>query len=172
MTFWKRLFGGGDALVAPLRPLYAALVAAARQPDWYRTGAVPDTADGRFDMLSSLVALALLRLEAAGAPGREPAARLAELFIADMDAQLRERGVGDLMVGKHVGRMMSQLGGRMEAFRAGLGDGDLAGAVARNIHRGAAVPPEASLWVAARLQAIMAGLDRQTLAGLLAGRLE
>ena len=99
---------------------------------------MPDTFDGRFDMVSSVLALVLLRLEALGEPARGPSARVTELFVTDMDGQLRQRGIGDLVVGKHIGRMMGQLGGRLAAYRDGLAPGgDLAGAIDRNIYRGA-----------------------------------
>jgi cytochrome b pre-mRNA-processing protein 3 len=49
-----------------------------------------------------------------------------ELFVADMDAQLRETGVGDIVVGKHVGRLVWVLGGRLGAFREALASADAA----------------------------------------------
>jgi cytochrome b pre-mRNA-processing protein 3 len=137
---WRRLFGRGerDALL----PLYRSIVAAARRPVWYRSGGVPDTIDGRFDMVAAILSLVLLRLEREGDPGREPAARLTELFVEDMDGQLRERGVGDVVVGKHVGKMMGALGGRLGAFREAFApDGDLDVAIGRNIYRGAMPVP-------------------------------
>ncbi|HNJ48549.1 MAG TPA: ubiquinol-cytochrome C chaperone family protein, partial [Novosphingobium sp.] len=57
-------------------------------------------------------------------------------FVTDMDGQLRESGVGDLVVGKHIGKLMGALGGRLDAYRAALADADLAGleqAVQRNV---------------------------------------
>ncbi|WBO22642.1 ubiquinol-cytochrome C chaperone family protein [Sphingomonas abietis] len=153
-----------------MMPLYNAIVAAARLPHWYLDGRVPDTLDGRFDMVSSLLALVLLRLEALGDAAREPAARLTELFISDMDGQLRQHGIGDLVVGKHVGRMMSQLGGRLSAYRDALtADGDLGGAIERNIHRGADVPETAKAHVEAGLRAFAAALEQRDLATLVAG---
>ena len=110
-TLLQRIFGQ-RADAGALNPLYDAIVAQARAPHWYRDGAVPDTLDGRFDMVSSVLALVLLRLEALDSRGES--ALLTELFITDMDGQLRQRGIGDLVVGKHVGRMMSQLGGRLD----------------------------------------------------------
>ncbi|MGN6123642.1 MAG: ubiquinol-cytochrome C chaperone family protein, partial [Sphingomonas oligoaromativorans] len=121
VTLFKRILGprvDADAFA----PLYASVVAQARLPHWYRDGAVPDTIDGRFDMVSTVLALLLLRLETLGEPARESSARVTELFISDMDGQLRQRGIGDLVVGKHVGRMMSQLGGRLTAYREGLAE--------------------------------------------------
>ena len=132
--WWRRLWGKGDR--DALRPLYRAALAAARRPVWYRAGRVPDTVDGRFDMVAAITALVLLRLEAEGEPGRVPAARLAELFVDDMDGQLRQEGIGDIVVGKHIGRMMGALGGRLGAFREAFEGGDVDGAVLRNIYRG------------------------------------
>lgn len=125
------------------QPLYAAVVARAREPHWYVDGAVPDSVDGRFDMVAAMLALVLLRFES------EPAmaavsARLAERFVDDMDGQLRELGVGDVTVGKHIGRMMSMLGGRLGAYREGLAAGDLSPALLRNLYRGAP-PADAAL---------------------------
>lgn len=133
---WRRLFGRDER--DSLLPLYRSIVATARRPVWYRSGGVPDTIDGRFDMVAAILSLVLIRLEAEGGHGRLPSARLTELFVEDMDGQLRERGIGDIIVGKHVGRMMGALGGRLGAFRDAFApDGDLDNAIARNIYRGA-----------------------------------
>jgi cytochrome b pre-mRNA-processing protein 3 len=65
----------------------------------------------------------------------EPSVRLTELFVTDMDGQLRQSGVGDLVVGKHVGKLMGVLGGRLGALREALPQGDeaLTEVVARNV---------------------------------------
>lgn len=122
-------------------PLYNAVVLHARAEHWYLEGEVPDTVDGRFDMIATILALVMLRLEAEPAGG-EPAARLAERFVDDMDGQLREFGIGDIVVGKHIGRMMGMLGGRLGAYRDGLAAGDIDGAMIRNLYRG--VQPSAA----------------------------
>ena len=96
MGVWHRLFGRGER--DALAPLYKAVVAEARRPDWYRQGRVPDTLDGRFDMVAAVLSLVLLRLEEEGDAGRAPSAHLTELFVEDMDGQLRERGIGDIAV--------------------------------------------------------------------------
>ena len=169
MSIFRRLFRD-DAGRTALRPLYDAVVAVARTPDWYRDGRVPDTVDGRFDMVAAVLSLVLIRLEADGAASRAPSALLTELFIADMDGQLREFGVGDVVVGKHVGRMMGALGGRLDAYRAAR-DGGYGDAVTRNIFREAAPSGEAVAWVAARLGRLAAELDALPSAAILAGRL-
>ncbi len=171
MSIFRRLFRSGDDR-APLRHLYDAIVARGREPDWYRAGAVPDTLDGRFDMIAAVLALVLIRLEAAGDAARVPSARLTEIFVDDMDGQLRQAGVGDVVVGKQIGRMMSALGGRLSAYRAALSHGgDLPAALVRNLYRGAAPSPEALAFTAARLEAFHARLAAEPAEAIIAGQL-
>jgi cytochrome b pre-mRNA-processing protein 3 len=151
-------------------PLYNAVVTRARTEHWYLDGAVPDTVDGRFDMIATILALVMLRLEAEPAGG-EPAARLAERFVDDMDGQLREFGIGDIVVGKHIGRMMGMLGGRLGAYRDGLAAGDIDGALVRNLYRGVAPPPEALRHVRESLMQFHAALAHAPITILLAGDL-
>lgn len=140
-SFLQRLFGRADPKEG-MRPLYNAIIAQGRQPHWYVEGAVPDTLDGRFDMIVAILAQALLRLEQQG--GTQESVWLTELFVDDMDGQLRQEGIGDVVVGKHIGRMVSALGGRISAYRAALaGEADLGEALRRNLYRGAAVPDAA-----------------------------
>ena len=142
-----------------LTPLYRAVVAAARRPVWYRAGGVPDTIEGRFDMVSAILTLVLLRLEREGDACRVPSARLTELFVDDMDSQLRQQGVGDITVGKHIGKMMSVLGGKLGAFRAGFAGVDLEGAVSRNLLRREAGEPASVAVLRDGLLALRAALD-------------
>ncbi|MGQ0660349.1 ubiquinol-cytochrome C chaperone family protein [Sphingosinicella sp.] len=153
-----------------LDPLYRAIVAAGRDPGWYRDGGVPDTIDGRFDMIAALTALVLLRLETEEA-GRQPSVLLTELFIADMDSSLRQIGIGDYVVGKHVGRMMGALGGRLAALREAGDRAALTAVVERNIFRGEAPSPEALALVSARLDAFRTELAAKPLDQVLAGTL-
>lgn len=135
-----------------LLPLYRAVVDSGRDPFWYRDGQVPDTVDGRFDMIAAIIALVLVRIEAE--PG-EDAARasvmLTELFIEDMDESLRQIGIGDYVVGKHIGRMVGALGGRLNAFRQASRDGGFEGPVRRNIYHEAPPGEDLVALVAARL---------------------
>jgi len=170
LSFLQRLFPDRKQRAA-LGPLYAAIVAKGRDPAWYRDGKVPDTLDGRFDMVAALTALVLLRLEAAGEEGRVPAVLLTETFIDDMDATLRQIGIGDYVVGKHVGRMTSALGGRLAAFRAARESGAFAAAVRRNIFH-EAPPSEAALaFVAEGLARFSAALDAADAKALIGGNL-
>jgi cytochrome b pre-mRNA-processing protein 3 len=156
---------------APLEPLYRASVAAARDPCWYRDHEVPDTLDGRFDMLAAVVALLLARLEAEGDAGGEPSVLLTEIFIDDMDSTLRQIGIGDYVVGKHVGRMVGALGGRLDAFRRARSERRFDEAVRRNIFHDSPPSESAVTGVAAKLESFSADLDGVSLTDLLAGRL-
>ena len=170
MSFLQRLFPDRRQRAA-LAPLYAAIVAEGRDPFWYREGKVPDTIDGRFDLIAAVTALVLLRLEAAGEEGRAPAVLLTELFIDDMDASLRQIGIGDYVVGKHVGRMMGALGGRLAAFRGANEGNEVAEAVRRNIFHDA--PPSAAALdaVAGRLARLAERLQAASVESLVGGSL-
>jgi cytochrome b pre-mRNA-processing protein 3 len=165
---WQRLFG--DRTGAAVAPLYAAIVAKAREPHWYEAGAVPDTLDGRFDMVAAVLSLVLIRLEDDPA-GAAPAAHLAERFVADMDGQLREIGIGDIVVGKHVGRMMGMLGGRLGAYREALAAGDLTAPIERNIYRGDPPGEAAVAHVRDALAALHGALAATPIDGLVEGDL-
>jgi cytochrome b pre-mRNA-processing protein 3 len=167
MGVWDRLFGRKER--DALTPLYKAVVAEARRPDWYLAGGVPDTLDGRFDMVAAVLSLVLLRLELEGEAGRASAAYLTEIFVEDMDGQLRERGIGDIVVGKHIGRMMGALGGRLGALRDAFAGGDLDGAIDRNIYRGTAPGGAARMAVREGLTSLHARLAAMPVAELVGG---
>lgn len=168
---WARLFSQGDGRES-VRPLYAAIIAEARQPHWYQEGDVPDTVDGRFEMITAILSAVSIRMEALGEAAANPLVMLSECFVEDMEGQLREQGVGDVSVGKHVGAMMSALGGRMGAYREGFAaGGDLEAALVRNLYRTAPPPPAALDHVVAAFTALMRRLDTRALEDLLAARL-
>ena len=103
--------------------LYAFIVAETRRADWYRAAAVPDSIDGRFALLSSLLALADIRLGQGGESALALAPRLAERFIADMDVQMREAGFGDPGLGKQVRMMVGSLASRVERWQRAIEGG-------------------------------------------------
>jgi cytochrome b pre-mRNA-processing protein 3 len=169
VTLFKRLFARDDERGA-VRSLYAAITARARLPHWYIDGAVPDTIDGRFEMVALLLSLVLIRLEALGDAAAAPAARLTETFVDDMDGQLRELGMGDVVVGKHIGKMMSALGGRIGAYRIGLSDAAVLGdALVRNLYAGVAPAETAQRHVSAQVARVSRQLGQRALPALLAG---
>lgn len=170
----RRLLAGTNLAALPGQALYNAVVDAARRPDWYLAGAVPDTMDGRFDMVALVLSLVLLRLEADDSDvARQLSADLADRFINDMDGTLRQDGIGDQVVGKHIGRMMAALGGRLGAYRdAGADDAALGVALRRNLWKGEAVDDDAVDWVVAQARLLAARLAGVPFADMVAGRLE
>ncbi|OYX61781.1 MAG: hypothetical protein B7Y89_12095 [Novosphingobium sp. 32-60-15] len=158
MSFLTKLFGKSqdDRVVA--RPLWHRTVEIAREKEWYRDCGVADTVAGRFDMITLILSIVMIRMER-DAELVEPSVRLTELFVEDMDGQLRESGVGDVVVGKRMGQLMSVLGGRLGAYREGLTSADeavMADAVSRNVNLHEGSDP---LLVARRARAFAAGLD-------------
>jgi cytochrome b pre-mRNA-processing protein 3 len=166
--------------------LYGQAVAQARQPFWYGpppTGpGVPDTLDGRFDMVGVFVFLLLDRLrtdpdKAAG----ELAQAVFDAMFADMDQSLREMGVGDLSVGKRVKAMWTAFNGRAYVYSAALtlaeqpqgdsgrGDADLLSALSRNVWRSEATVAGATV-LGRYMLAARRVLAAQPLAALQAGQ--
>ncbi len=137
MSFLTNLFS--KKTTGLTEPLYNKLVDWARTPWFYTIAKVPDTIDGRFDMIALMVSLALIRLEGEGEAVQGFGQHLIETFVTDMDRSMREIGVGDLSVGKHVQRMAEAFLGRLGAYRTALMDEAeptiLAEAVTRNIYR-------------------------------------
>jgi cytochrome b pre-mRNA-processing protein 3 len=138
-----------DSCAAPARSLYLAVVQQARQAGFYRDLGVPDSVDGRFDMIALHAFLVMRRLGAEGEAGRLLAQALAEAFVEDMDRSLREMGAGDLGVGKRVQAMAAGFYGRLAAYDAALAASEAALAVAlrRNLY-GTVAGPDAA-WLAA-----------------------
>ena len=136
--------------------LYGTAVAAARDPWFFGPLAVPDTLDGRFDVVGLHVALLIRRLRQ-DPDKRGPAVAQAvfDAMFADMDINLREMGVSDLAVGKRVKRMWEAFHGRCLAYETALDAKDLAAlatALDRNVWRAEAevAPPPAGAEALAR----------------------
>ncbi len=134
MSFLSRLLGTAPDPRETVRPLWHRVIELARDPAFYAECGVADTIAGRFDLITAVLSTVIVRIEASEL--RSESALLAELFVEDMDGQLREFGVNDVVVGKRIGKLMSVLGGRLGAYRSALNAGDLAkltGAVERNV---------------------------------------
>lgn len=156
--------------------LYATAVEAAREP-WFFGEAVgvPDTLDGRFDLVGLHAGLLIRRLHRDADPrGPEAAQAVFDAMFADMDSNLREMGVGDMVVGKRMRRMWEAFHGRTQAYGRALDAGDraaLAAALARNVWRAdpdAPVPAGAPV-LALHAERIAAALAAQRLESLLRG---
>jgi cytochrome b pre-mRNA-processing protein 3 len=167
MALFDRLLGRKPA-EADMRALWHRVVEVAREPQWYAKGGIADTVPGRFDCIVLVLSAVLIRLERDPAL-RHPAARLTELFVSDMDGQLRQSGIGDLVVGKHIGKLMGALGGRLDVYRAALTETDNAAlieAIGRNVTLIEGAEPAA---IAAEMRVLAATLDASSDADLVAG---
>lgn len=118
--------------------LFAALVGEARAKHWYVEGEVPDTLDGRFAVLATMVALATVRLERGGPVAHEQAVALAERFVEAMDAEHRQLGIGEPGIGKKVRRLVGALARRVELWRGAVDGGDWDAAVVASLFSGGA----------------------------------
>lgn len=154
--------------------LYRAVVAQARQPVFYAAYGVPDTLDGRFELIALHMFLVLHRLKSGDEPARQLAQELFDTMFADMDRSLREMGVGDLGVGRRVRAMGEALYGRIAAYEAGLEGDDsvLTAGLRRNLYgtlKGSEPPAAAlSAWCG-YLRAAVRELAGQEMPRLLSG---
>lgn len=169
MSFLSRLFGTAPDPKEQLRPLWHAIVSEARNPQWYRDCGAADTVEGRFDMITSITALVMVRMED-DAELLPATARLTELFVEDIDGQLRETGLGDPTLGKKMGKLMEAMGGRIGAYREALPQG--LPAVTDVVRRNATLNDDADpAAMAARIIAFSSSLAATPVDSLLAGTL-
>jgi cytochrome b pre-mRNA-processing protein 3 len=104
--------------------IYGAVVAAARQPAFYRQYRVPDTPEGRFEMVALVLFLVMERVKRVAPDGAALTQGAIEAFVTDMDDCMREMGVGDLTVSKKVKRAAAAFYERAGYYRGHLGSGD------------------------------------------------
>jgi cytochrome b pre-mRNA-processing protein 3 len=152
--------------------LYGAIVAQARDPAFYRRFGVPDTANGRLEMIILHTILVLSRLEAAGEPLRPLGQALFDHFCSDMDANLREMAVGDLAVPRKMKAIAEAFYGRKRAYTAAIAapePGALATALARNIYGGTAGDTAPAGGLAAYVREAVRRLDALDAAALQRG---
>lgn len=146
---FRRLTAGPDAGTR----LFEWATRVAREPRWYVEGAIPDTIDGRFAVVSTVTALCCLRLEQLGPEGEALSVALTERFAEVMESEHRELGFGDPTLGKTVLKLVGALARRVDQLRPAFGGaGDWAAAVE------AALPgapnDDAAKWRAAGLEEI------------------
>ncbi len=125
---------------------YERVATASRHPDLYVRLGTPDTIEGRFESLSLHVMLVLRGLRGRSPEADELAADLTDALFRDLDASLREMGIGDTSVPKRMKKLGEAFYGRAQAYDAPLDGGDeagLAAALGRNVLGGGA--PAAAL---------------------------
>lgn len=168
ISFWGRKLSREAADVA-----YRSIVEQARQPIFFTDYRVPDTLDGRFELICLHAFLYLHRLKAERPQANQLSQSFFDRMFADFDRSLREIGTGDLSVGKHVKRMARAFYGRILAYEEGLAGDDaaLAAAVARNIFGSVRGPVSTAGPMAAYIRAVARQLRSQPAAELLCGRI-
>jgi cytochrome b pre-mRNA-processing protein 3 len=155
--------------------IYNALVDQARRPEFYESLEVPDTIDGRFDLIVLHAGLYLPRLKSVRADGKPLAQAAFDQMFANLEQSLRELGNGDMSVPKKMKQMVEAFYGRATAYDAALKDGDVAAlraALHRNVYRGANVSQPKldalATYVRAAREALKAADDTDILAGTFA----
>ena len=103
--------------------LYVQAVEQARSPAFFTQFGVPDTVDGRFDLIILHILLLIRRLRGNGKLAGEMSQSVLNHMFSDMDRNLREMGVGDLSVGKQVKKMAKAFYGRSESWEEGMDSG-------------------------------------------------
>lgn len=170
-SIFSRLLGKSVDDRAPVRPLWHRTVEIAREKPWYAQYGIADTVPGRFDAVTMVLALVMLRMER-DERLKVLAARLTELFVEDMDGQLRQSGVGDLVVGKHMGKLVSTLGGRIGALREALGQPEPRSALVPVLERNVTLVEDADKQALAdAVLVLVRDLDATSEDDLLAGRI-
>jgi len=153
--------------------LYGKAVEQARQTDFYDHMGVPDTVDGRFEMIALHVFLILRRLKQSKEKGNETAQAVFDTMFTDMDRGLRELGAGDLGVARRVKVMAKAFYGRVSAYELALTSDDdaaLTEAAFRNIFRGEEIERENAILVSSYMKHQDENLAAQTLETLLDGK--
>lgn len=151
-----------------IEAIYGMIVTQAREPLFYRDLGVPDTVNGRFDLLLLHLWLLLRRLRAMAEGGQALSQALFDRFCDDMDDNLREMGVGDLAVPKRMRTLGEAFYGRTAAYDQAIKDGDeaLASAICRNILNGTHMEQARRLAsYAARAEAYLALVGDEALTG-------
>jgi cytochrome b pre-mRNA-processing protein 3 len=117
--------------------IHGKIVAAARRPTLYADLGVPDTFEGRFEMVTLHAALVMRRSMKHSGAGAELAHEIGDSVFRHFDVVLRETGLGDIAVAKRLKRMAEAFYGRSKAYGEGLEEPDtdrLSRALARNVY--------------------------------------
>ncbi len=170
---FKRFFGSKPHAEAA-SSLYEKLVAQARRREFYAAAGVPDTLDGRFDLVVLHAFLVMHRLKTGGDDALELSQALFDHMFADLDGAIREMGAGDIGVPKKVRQMISAFYGRVTAYEVALAGeaGDLAAAVSRNVYRAEDGAADGAVALARYVEAQIEALAAQEEAALLSGKVE
>jgi cytochrome b pre-mRNA-processing protein 3 len=174
MLFLRR-FLRDEQLEGTAAAVYAGFASQARQPAFYLDFGVPDTVDGRFEMVALHAFLVFRRLKGQG----EQIARLTQavydIMFKEMDLALRELGAADLGVGKRIKHMTEALNGRIQIYEKALettDEADLQAALRRNLYGTVEVDARRLAAMIAYIKATVATLATQDVADLGNGQIQ
>ena len=172
MLFLKRLFQT-PRFQSEAQALFRQIAKRARRPIFYTLYGVPDTIDGRFEMLCLHAYAAFHGLKGKGPDAEAFSQALYDAMFADLDGALRELGVADLGVGRRIKTMTEALNGRLQAYDHGLtaGDAELELAIRRNVYGTATPCDEQVRGMAAYLRAIRPAFVQASFEELCAARM-
>jgi cytochrome b pre-mRNA-processing protein 3 len=149
--------------------LFEAATTIAREPHWYIEGKVPDTLDGRFAVLTTVLALVLVRLEHDGQIGDRLAVALTERFVEVMESEHRELGLGDPTLGRTVRRLVGSLARRNALWRSAVaGEKEWPRAARASLYK-TGVSSDALSHSASALKRMWAGLEQSDIADIARG---
>jgi cytochrome b pre-mRNA-processing protein 3 len=158
------------------RALYDSIVAQSRAEAFYRALRVPDTVEGRFELVVLHMHLVLERLRREASPATDVSRALIEAFVSDMDDNMREMGIGDLSVPRRVKRTAAALFERSRDYAAAQHAAAsldvLPAALAEHIYSQSNLPHDGPLRLAAYVRDAIAALDRQDVLAPSLGNLE
>lgn len=154
--------------------IYAVIVAQARRTEFYEKASVPDSLDGRFELLVLHAFLYFFRLKGEDKEARDVGQLVFDTMFSDLDHNLREMGVGDMSIGKKIRKMSSAFYGRTAAYDGGLKvyatqPEVLVAAISRNIFADGGAGDSAGA-IAGYMQDCVDGLRQQATPAILKGR--
>lgn len=154
--------------------LYLKTVEQSRSPGFYTELGVPDTVDGRFDMIILHIMLVVRRLRGQSKEAVAVSQEILNLMFADMDRNFREMGIGDMSIGKHVKKVAKAFYGRAEILEAGLesNHGALVEALINTIYRSVDEPHPYAETMATYVADTDTILTGQALSDLVSGQLD
>ena len=159
---------------ALIEGIYATIVERSRSVVFYRDLGVPDSIDGRFELLTLYMTLVTRQLRAMASPGPDMAQDLVDLTFAQFDAALRELGVGDVSMPKRMKAMAGAFLGRASAYDEALRSGNhpaLITALTRNLYGTSPIPDGAPEKIAQDVTQCVAALENGTIDAYSAAKL-
>lgn len=123
--------------------VYSQIMGQARQPVFYEQLCVPDTVEGRLELVTIHVHAVMRRMRHLGPIAGPASQELVQYMFDDLDRSIREIGVGDMSMGKYMKRLGKNFYGRAEAYDQSLDAGDT-GALRATLRRNVLATSDAS----------------------------